>query len=278
MLDCGKVGSSGVITSIDFASFGTPQGICGGYGSDSICYDQGNTALTIVKQQCLGKSICQITPSTKLFGDIPACEKQLKWLSVQATCSEMPEISYEIEVNIPVGSVAEVYVDRLDLSQVTVTEDRTNVIWKDNRYTPNSKAKGITNGYQSGNKVVFTVGSGKYLFQMNGKRGDRVCISSNTTTTSTTVDIGCPYSNQTISSVIFASYGTPTGECGRYQVSGCNAGSSVAHVERYCLYQNKCTIPLGDDSFGLNPENWGNECGNSQSTHRWLNAEVVCSS
>lgn len=42
----------------------------------------------------------------------------------------------------------------------------------------------------------------------------------------------CPYSNQVISSVKFASFGTPSGACGRYKYGKCRGSSDLAIVQQ----------------------------------------------
>jgi hypothetical protein len=59
----------------------------------------------------------------------------------------------------------------------------------------------------------------------------------------------CP-SGQTISSIGFASYGTPTGSCGSFAASSCNEPSSKSKVEAECLGKSTCTINANDGYFG----------------------------
>jgi len=70
------------IKSIDFASFGTPKGQCGAF-SKGTC--DSSTALSIVKNLCLGASYCVLPVSSIVFGD--PCAGTGKSLAVQATCA-----------------------------------------------------------------------------------------------------------------------------------------------------------------------------------------------
>ena len=56
---------SGVMTGIDFASFGTPNGTCGAF-SKGAC--DANSTLSIVQKLCVGKSTCTIQASDTIFG------------------------------------------------------------------------------------------------------------------------------------------------------------------------------------------------------------------
>ncbi|PKU80113.1 Beta-galactosidase 6 [Dendrobium catenatum] len=71
-----------LISSINFASFGTPSGQCGSF-SHGQC--RSVRALDVVKQGCLGLKSCSISVSINIFGD--PCERVIKSLAVEASCS-----------------------------------------------------------------------------------------------------------------------------------------------------------------------------------------------
>jgi len=66
----------------------------------------------------------------------------------------------------------------------------------------------------------------------------------------TAVTINCLSASQKMSSVQFASYGTPTGSCGAFQLGNCVGGSSVAVVVDKCLNRTTCTFPIANNVFG----------------------------
>ncbi|CAO2814443.1 unnamed protein product [Amaranthus hypochondriacus] len=70
-----------VISSIKFASFGTPQGSCGTY-SHGKC--KSLHALPIVQKECVGARSCKIGVSIDTFGD--PCRGVKKSLAVEAVC------------------------------------------------------------------------------------------------------------------------------------------------------------------------------------------------
>ncbi|XP_021746137.1 beta-galactosidase 8-like [Chenopodium quinoa] len=70
-----------VISSIKFASFGTPQGSCGSYTHGKCRSFQ---ALPIVKKACVGARSCKIGVSIDTFGD--PCSGVKKSLAVEAIC------------------------------------------------------------------------------------------------------------------------------------------------------------------------------------------------
>ncbi|KAF7041925.1 hypothetical protein CFC21_051647 [Triticum aestivum] len=79
-LECPKEGQ--VISSIKFASFGTPSGTCGSYSHGECSSSQ---ALAVAQEACVGVSSCSVPVSAKNFGD--PCRGVTKSLVVEAACS-----------------------------------------------------------------------------------------------------------------------------------------------------------------------------------------------
>ncbi|XP_042024656.1 beta-galactosidase 3-like [Salvia splendens] len=79
-LHCG-LGQS--ISSIKFASFGTPSGICGSF-QQGTCH--APTSYDILKKKCIGKQRCSVTVSNSNFVKDP-CPNVFKRLSVEAICA-----------------------------------------------------------------------------------------------------------------------------------------------------------------------------------------------
>ncbi|KAK4490301.1 hypothetical protein RD792_000968 [Penstemon davidsonii] len=71
------------ITTIKFASFGTPKGTCGNF-QQGTCHAQNSHA--IIEKMCVGKESCKLAVSNSYFGSDP-CPNTLKKLSVEAICS-----------------------------------------------------------------------------------------------------------------------------------------------------------------------------------------------
>ncbi|XP_021887024.1 beta-galactosidase 8 [Carica papaya] len=80
LLECPS--PSQVISSIKFASFGTPRGTCGSF-KHSKC--NSSHAHSIVQKACLGSRSCSISVSTDVFGN--PCRGVLKSLAVEASCT-----------------------------------------------------------------------------------------------------------------------------------------------------------------------------------------------
>ncbi|XP_052197861.1 beta-galactosidase 10 [Diospyros lotus] len=81
------------------------------------------------------------------------------------------------------------------------------------------------------------------------------------------VQLKCPIDTR-ISTVKFASLGTPKGSCGSYSTGDCHDPSSTSVVEKVCLNKTECTIELTEESFSK---------GLCAGTPKRLAVEVVCS-
>ncbi|RZC00781.1 beta-galactosidase 1-like [Glycine soja] len=71
------------ISSIKFASFGTPVGSCGNYREGS-CH--AHKSYDAFQKNCVGQSWCTVTVSPEIFGGDP-CPSVMKKLSVEAICT-----------------------------------------------------------------------------------------------------------------------------------------------------------------------------------------------
>jgi hypothetical protein len=78
--------------------------------------------------------------------------------------------------------------------------------------------------------------------------------------------LSCP-AGQTIGSVNFASFGTPTGACGNLAKGTCDESASVAVVQALCLGRQSCSVPANTGTFG-------DPCNKTVKT---LAADVTCS-
>ncbi|KAJ9674818.1 hypothetical protein PVL29_024006 [Vitis rotundifolia] len=73
---------------------------------------------------------------------------------------------------------------------------------------------------------------------------------------------------QSISTIKFASFGTPSGTCGSFQKGTCHAPNSQAILEKNCIGQEKCSVLISNSYFGADP------CPN---VLKRLSVEAVCS-
>jgi hypothetical protein len=77
---------SGQVVAVDFASYGTPEGTCGGFTLGT-CH--ASTSVDVVTAACLGQSGCSVFAENSVFGD--PCYGTLKRLYVQVQCTAPTE-------------------------------------------------------------------------------------------------------------------------------------------------------------------------------------------
>jgi hypothetical protein len=73
-------------------------------------------------------------------------------------------------------------------------------------------------------------------------------IACGTAPENSNVTLTCP-AGMTITAIPFASYGTPTGSCGSYQASTCNAATSSSVVQSDCIGKTTCTVTANNATF-----------------------------
>ncbi|MBA0691160.1 hypothetical protein Goari_008803 [Gossypium aridum] len=71
------------ISAVKFASFGTPEGVCGSYREGS-CH--AHHSYDAFNRLCLGQNFCTVTVAPEMFGGDP-CPSVMKKLSVEVICS-----------------------------------------------------------------------------------------------------------------------------------------------------------------------------------------------
>ncbi|KAJ8751435.1 hypothetical protein K2173_016643 [Erythroxylum novogranatense] len=68
------------------------------------------------------------------------------------------------------------------------------------------------------------------------------------------LSLECPLPNQVISSIKFASFGTPGGTCGDFTHGNCSSSKALSIVQKACIGSKSCNIEVSTNSFG-------NPCG-----------------
>ncbi|KAK4490681.1 hypothetical protein RD792_001373 [Penstemon davidsonii] len=72
---------------------------------------------------------------------------------------------------------------------------------------------------------------------------------------------------QSISSIKFASFGTPLGTCGSFEQGTCHAPTSYASLEKKCIGQQRCSVTISNSNFEKDP------CPN---VLKRLSVEAIC--
>ncbi|KAF5930961.1 hypothetical protein HYC85_031834 [Camellia sinensis] len=64
------------------------------------------------------------------------------------------------------------------------------------------------------------------------------------------LSLECPFPNQVISSINFASFGTPHGTCGSFSHGQCSSATALSIVQKACIGSKSCSIGVSIDTFG----------------------------
>ncbi|XP_027342633.1 beta-galactosidase 8-like isoform X3 [Abrus precatorius] len=64
------------------------------------------------------------------------------------------------------------------------------------------------------------------------------------------LSLKCPHHNQVISSIKFASYGTPLGTCGNFYHGRCSSNKALSIVQKACIGSSRCSVGVSTDKFG----------------------------
>ena len=79
---------------------------------------------------------------------------------------EKGEQSFKLYVTIPVNTTGKVWVPKLGLNKITVTESEKN-IWKSAKFV--AGVIGIAGGIETNDYITFDIGSGSYVFHLVGQ-------------------------------------------------------------------------------------------------------------
>jgi hypothetical protein len=95
---------------------------------------------------------------------------------------------FKLNTVLPANTEGEIYVPKLALSNVVVTESGTTV-WKNGHFVSGiylecriltfSGTDGISSGMDNGQEIVFQAGSGSYSFELTGTQGLLACDGVN---------------------------------------------------------------------------------------------------
>nr|CAC44501.1 beta-galactosidase [Fragaria x ananassa] len=64
------------------------------------------------------------------------------------------------------------------------------------------------------------------------------------------LSLECPFPNQVISSIKFASYGRPSGTCGSFSHGSCRSSRALSIVQKACVGSKSCSIEVSTHTFG----------------------------
>lgn len=239
-LSCGEGG--GVISDVEFASYGTAFGWCGSFGR-SKC--DASSSAEVVRAACVGKASCVVGASNSLFGD--PCVGTSKKLVASVKCSGDAVMRARAEV--PATAVGAVELGLAGLSDVVVTEGGV-VVWKDGAFV--TGVDGVRGGDVLGSDVLsFAVVSGVYNFEV---RGDAARVVTVNASEGGVAVLECPSGR--VMGFEFVGWGTPEFDgVGRWVQGECRSGRALRVAEGRCAGLRLCDVSadtalLGEPCFG----------------------------
>jgi len=218
--------------------------------TSSIPLGSFSSALKEALISCIGESSCEIPAQ-----DFQVPEKERGAPVVVALCTGNPALSLDVEVGS--NSMAHVHLNKLNLQNPTISQNGV-AVWSNGQLVSDLPS-GILAAHEivEQNSVVVQVGSGQYNFMVSSEQvGNLICgVSSE----NQDLVLSCP-ANTKVSSVAFASFGTPVIE-GIQENASCkfnfalgatHTGSTVAVVEDICVGKATCTLNTSPETFGTN--------------------------
>ena len=273
-VSCGDE-DGGTIEKVLFASYGNPTGHCGGYHKLGSCHV--SSSVEVVEKLCLGKRSCLVPTGADFWGN--PCPDEVKWLAVSVQCKfEAAEVedfvysSIRVNVSVPMGSRGLLHLPAHGKHNMKLWDGDKISFSESSRLNP---TLGITSAEweSDSDSLVLEVDSGNYNFTWKGDNPQIKCLDSRISIN--TVLLECKNSSDVITTIHWASYGTPEltakDACSTHILGECHAGSSKFALERECLGKNKCAIHVGESFFGKTQCLGSNEQGH-------LIAEYTCNS
>ena len=255
-ISCGDE-DGGTIKKVLFASYGNPTGHCGGYHKLGSCH--ATNSVEIVEKLCLGMRSCIIPTGADFWGS--PCPNEVKWLAVSVQCKhETAEVedfvysSIQVNVSVPMGSRGLLHLPAHGKHNVKLW-DGEQMIFSESSYL--NPTLGITSAeWESySDSLVLELDSGNYNLKWKGDNPQLRCLDSRVSSTDDNlVFLECTDSTDVITTIHWASYGTPEltakDDCSTHVLGECHAGSSKFAIERECLRKKKCVIPISESFFG----------------------------
>jgi hypothetical protein len=269
---CTEPGAS--IDVLLFASYGTPIGSCPSFQLGT-CNAANSTPL--VASAFVGHDSCTVFPNTTTFGD--PCYGTAKQLAVAMTCSSGEGTATCTTPPPPPAPVlpnftATVAVDFSTVHGAVRVEPSIQVVSQHFLYrdSPIHDTAFATLKLLEARRQRF-VPWVPYAIQGVGElmppSFPHVCGPQNWVGGQEGIPavIDCGPGGGKITSIDFASYGQPKGNCGSYATNpACHASNSTAVLTALCVGQSSCTMPTGNGGI------FGTPCGGAT----WLAVQASC--
>ena len=249
-ISCGDE-DGGTIETILFASYGNPTGHCGGYHKLGSCHVANS--VDVVEKLCLGKRSCLVPTGADFWGN--PCPNEVKWLSVSVQCkSEFVYSSIRVNVSVPMGSRGLLHLPAHGKHNLKLW-DGDKIIFSESSSLNPTLGIGSAKWESDSDSLVLKLDSGTYDFVWKGDNPKLKCLDSRSSLTKdNTFLLECTDSTDVITTIHWASYGTPElttkDACSTRVLGECHAGSSKFALDRECIGKNKCVVHIGESFFG----------------------------
>ena len=252
-----------IVSSIDFASYGTPSGYCGAFFKG---WCDSSNSMREVRGACLNKESCTVSAVNSVFGE--PCQGTLKHLKIQAACNlySLPlrvcddaDWNTVATINCPKDTI----VRSIDFASYGTATGSCGDFYKNPNCDSSNSMLVVSDACL--NKATCRVSAVNSVFgepckgivkrlkiQATCDRYSlplRVCAKADY---NNVAQINCP-SGTFVRNIVFASYGTPGGTCGAFTISyyiGCHCSYSMRMVENACLNKETCRVAASTKNFG----------------------------
>jgi hypothetical protein len=263
-----------VIDTIIFASYGTPSGSCPNFQTGS-CNAANSTS--VVEELCVGKQTCVVFPNTTTFSD--PCFGTAKIFDAVLTCAKGPGSSTCGVPPAPAENNFTTIVSIQDWSDITAINKVSpsiqvvtqHYLYRDSPIYDQSFKTLAMLGATNVRFVPWLTYASYGVGQLMPPTSPHLCGIQNWQggQNNRPITLDCGFYGGVFTSIDFASFGQPTGNCGSYSTSStCHAANSTQVVESICLGKSSCILPTAAGDL------FGTPC---TSNALWLAVQATCS-
>ncbi len=258
-VSCGHE-DGGTIAEVLFASYGNPEGHCGGYYRMGSCH--APQSVVVVEKLCLGRRSCTVPTGADFWDN--SCSNSSRWLIVSVQCKsdnatlgeeEFIYSSIAVNVSVPMGSRGLLHLPTHGKLNMMLLEGG-NIAYSESVGPKLVQVQGILSSRWSTRykSLMVELDSGDYKFTWKGDNPPHKHLDSRFIVSGDVVVLQCNSTDSgLISAINWASYGNPevhNGPRPTYLLGNCHAGSSKLAMERHCLGEPTCVVHLNESFFG----------------------------
>eukprot|EP00048_Salpingoeca_helianthica_P004255 m.75178 g.75178 ORF g.75178 m.75178 type:complete len:2506 (-) comp13123_c5_seq3:28-7545(-) len=272
--------SGQTIFAIESAAFATRTSTCSSFTANAACGQPAS--LTAVQNACVARGQCSVNLATSTFGD--PCPAVNKSLIVNYVCSTPPSTTSSRVCSSVTGTNAS--ISNFVCASGVITQFQFASFGRPNGTCGNFQASACDANVAT---YLSTACIGRTRCSVVNSELPRSSCATNTrlitqficrnvslpldncaqAPNNTNIALACPASS-VISSISFASFGTPSGTCGSWRSSAtCHAASTQSTLTTLCVGKQTCSVLASPRTFQLSSTG----CAASP----WLKVQYSCS-